>query len=164
MSWRPPIGAVGIWGAVCHRCAGQAGIVLLEVLISSVIVGIAVVGVGLMFATGQAYITSEGANRVALFLAQQKIEQLRALSYTGLTVTDSTTAEPPATATPEDPVPSYPGYSRTWSVACVAQTDYTLRVTCSTASAAKRIRVTVQTSPFDTRSTPITLQAVLASR
>ena len=138
---------------------------LLEVLISSVIVGIAVVGVGLMFAIGQAYITAEGDNRVTLFLAQQKIEQLRTLGYTALTVTDNSATEPPATATPEDPVPNYPGYSRTWSVACVGQNDYTSRIACSGATCpAKRITVTVQTSPLGPKSTPVTLQSVLASR
>lgn len=163
MLWTPTTCAGGTWSTARTRFSRQSGSVILEVLISSVIVGVAVVGVALMFATGQAYITAEGDNRVALFLAQQKIEQLRALGYTALAVTDNSVTEPPATAAPEDPVPNHPGYIRTWSVACVDQNDYTSRVACAGAtSPAKRIRVTVQTSLPNPRATPVTLQSVLA--
>lgn len=163
----PPTCAEGTWGAVRHRFAGQSGVALLEVLVSSMIVSIAVVGVALMFATGQAYITAEGDNRVALFLAQQKIEQLRALSYAGLNT--GTGSEDPVCnypTPPPDPLPecAYPGYKRTWSVVCVERDNYNLTVACSATSPGKKIMVTVQTSPLDPRSTPVTLQSVLANR
>src|SRR6266511_1546051 len=55
-----------------------SGITLIEVLIASLIVGIGAIGLALMFAHGQAFIAGEGDNRVAVYLAQQKIEEVRA--------------------------------------------------------------------------------------
>ena len=151
----PPTCAEGKWGAVRNRFSGQSGVATLEVLISSVIVGVAVVGVALMFATGQAYITAEGDNRVGLFLAQQGIERLRAGGYTALAVAEIT----------ENPVLNHPGYIRISSVACVDRDNYdSTPVSCAGAtSPAKRIKVTVQTALSNPMATPVTLQSVLAS-
>ena len=146
---------------------GEAGLSIVEVLVAAFIVGIAGVGVALMFGTGQAYIQAEGDNRVATFLAQQKIEQLRAQGYTGLAVTDATTTVPPATATETvdltvaSNIPTQ--YSRTWSIVCVSRDDYSVREACATTSA-KKISMTVQTSPVDPKATAVTLESALSSR
>lgn len=55
----------------------ERGLTLIEVLIATVLVAIVGVGVALMFSTGQRMVADEGDNRVALGLAQQKVEQLR---------------------------------------------------------------------------------------
>ena len=60
---------------------GQRGVALLEVLIAGVILGIAVIGLASMFSVGQTFIVSEGDERAAIFLAQQKIETLRRLEF-----------------------------------------------------------------------------------
>ena len=55
----------------------------------TVIVGIAVIGVALMFGKGSAWVSATGADRVAAGLAQQRIEQIRACGW------DVATADPP---------------------------------------------------------------------
>jgi Tfp pilus assembly protein PilV len=149
----------------------EAGVTIVEIMVSAFIVGISAVGVALMFSTGQAYVQAEGDNRVSLFLGQQKLEQLRVRGYAALAVTDTSAAEPPATASetlnltpPGSIVPQQ--YTRTWSVAGVNQDNYTTREACpgSVCPGAKRIRVTVQTSPVDPKATDITLESVLANR
>jgi Tfp pilus assembly protein PilV len=157
----------------------EAGVTIVEIMVSAFIVGISAVGVALMFSTGQAYVQAEGDNRVSLFLGQQKLEQLRVRGYAALAVTDTSAAEPPATATETldltaglgTPLPpcsasSLACYTRTWSVAGVNQDNYTTREACpgSVCPGAKRIRVTVQTSPVDPKATDITLESVLANR
>ena len=47
----------------------------------TVIVGIAVIGVALMFGKGSAWVLATGADRVAAGLAQQRIEQIRACGW-----------------------------------------------------------------------------------
>ena len=59
----------------------EAGIALLEVLVTGVVLSIAVVGVALMFSLGNAWVVAGGDERVALNLARQKIEQLRSLTF-----------------------------------------------------------------------------------
>jgi hypothetical protein len=68
---------------------GTAGLGLVEVLAVTVIVGIAVIGVALMFGKGSAWVSATGADRVAAGLAQQRIEQIRACGW------DVATANPP---------------------------------------------------------------------
>ena len=61
---------------------------MVEVLAVTVIVGIAVIGVALMFGKGSAWVSATGADRVAAGLAQQRIEQIRACGW------DVATADP----------------------------------------------------------------------
>jgi hypothetical protein len=51
---------------------------LLEVLIASIVVGITVLGVSLMLVRASAFTVSEGTNQGELYLAEQKLEKLRA--------------------------------------------------------------------------------------
>jgi type II secretory pathway pseudopilin PulG len=68
---------------------GTEGLSLVEVLAVTVIVGIAVIGVALMFGKGSAWVSATGADRVAAGLAQQRIEQIRTCGW------DVATADPP---------------------------------------------------------------------
>jgi len=69
---------------------GDQGVALLEVLIAGVILSMAVVGLALMFSWGQTFVVAQGDDRVALYLAQQKIETLRAPGFGSLQVGDGT--------------------------------------------------------------------------
>ena len=68
---------------------GSEGLGLVEVMAVTVIVGIAVIGVALMFGKGSAWVSATGADRVAAGLAQQRIEQIRACGW------DAATKSPP---------------------------------------------------------------------
>lgn len=56
----------------------DAGISIVEVLAVTLVVGIAVIGVALMFGKGSAWVAATGDDRVAAGLAQERIERLRA--------------------------------------------------------------------------------------
>jgi Tfp pilus assembly protein PilV len=58
--------------------AGQAGISLVEILVAGLVVGIALIGVTLMYGTGSTWVAAMGDDRVGAGLAQQRIEQIRA--------------------------------------------------------------------------------------
>lgn len=136
-----------------------SGITLIEVLIASLVVGIAAVGLALMFAHGQAFIAGEGDNRVAVYLAQQKIELSRAQGFTALTVGTTTELFDNALAI----VASNPFYTRTTVVDCVRADNYAATTGCpSSPPQAWRITVTVQSAPKEAR--PVILSAVLAER
>lgn len=64
---------------------GQCGFVLLEVLIAGVVGAIALLGLALMFATGQSMVVGQGSERVELYLAEQKLEGYRASGFPGVT-------------------------------------------------------------------------------
>ena len=83
---------------------GQRGIALLEVLVSSVILTIAILGLALMFSFGASYIAAEGGERIAVFLAQQRMEELRAIGLAR------------ATAEAERAVPGFTGFLRTTTI------------------------------------------------
>ena len=53
---------------------------------TALILGTAIVGLTLMLSRGQAYVVDEGATRIALYLAEEKIEKLRGLGYSGAVV------------------------------------------------------------------------------
>jgi Tfp pilus assembly protein PilV len=137
--------------------AGEAGFSVIEVLVSSVVIAIACIGVALMFSTGQTYVNAEGDNRVGLFLAQQRIEQVRAAGYSSL-------ISSPPSSSPEA-VPNHAGYSRTVTVECVPRDDYSAAaITCVSGTTAVRIGVTVSVTPADGKSPPVTIQSMLAPR
>ena len=137
--------------------ADQRGLGLVEVLVASIVVGIAGVGVAVMFSAGQAFINAEGDNRVALFLAQQRIEQLRALGYARLF------ASPPSSAT--EAVPNHTGYTRSASIECVPRDNYAAASeACVSGTSALRIVATVSVTPADAKSPPVVLRSILAPR
>src|SRR5437867_10193756 len=67
-------------GDLCSRwrVTDERGIALLEVVTAGLILSVAVIGLALMFSLGMSFITAEGGERVAIFLAQQRMEELRA--------------------------------------------------------------------------------------
>lgn len=145
----------------------EDGMTLIEVLVATLVVGIAILGVAMMFSTGQSLVVVHGDERVAIFLAQQRIEQIRASGFGSAVATPNpTNATDPAIVVTEDPVPNHPRYQRTITILCVNPADFTQRVDCTppTPALAKRITATVQTTPVDPKVTPVTLQAVMVSR
>ena len=89
---------------------GTEGYSLVEVLAVTVIVGIAVIGVALMFGKGSAWVLATGADRVAAGLAQQRIEQIRTCGWEVATADpprgwDVAAVNPPAPNCPPLPLP-----------------------------------------------------------
>jgi Tfp pilus assembly protein PilV len=72
---------------------GESGISIVEVLAVTVVIGIAVVGVALMFGKGSAWVSAIGDDRVAAGLAQERIEQIRAAAALGSTGWSAVTKE-----------------------------------------------------------------------
>ena len=123
------------------------------------VVGIAAVGLATMFARGQGAIAGEGDNRVAVYLAQQRIELARSQGFAALTAGTTTELLSRTMAA----VASNPFYTRTVVVDCVAANDYSSTVDCATnPTAARRVSVTVQSAPKEARD--VILRAVLANR
>jgi Tfp pilus assembly protein PilV len=84
---------------------------LLEVLTAGVVLSIAIIGLALMFSFGTSYVTAEGGERIAIFLAQQRMEELRAIGLAR------------AIAEPERDVPGFPGFLRTTTIVGGADPD-----------------------------------------
>src|SRR6185436_18951967 len=98
----------------------QRGFMLIEVLMGALIVGIAAVGVALMLATGGAYIDAEGENSVALGLAKQRIEQIRAMGHPAILATWTPPRIFPVNHINEATIPNHPGYRRITELFCRA--------------------------------------------
>jgi len=90
---------------------GEYGFALLEVLTTSVIILIAMIGLALLFSMGSSFVAAEGGERVALFLAQQRLEELRAVGL-ARAVTEA-----------EGPVPGFPGFVRSTTIAAGTDLD-----------------------------------------
>lgn len=156
---------------------GNDGVAIIEVLIAAIVLGVATIGIALMFSHGGSFITAEGDDRVAIYLARQKIEDLRRISVTCIPIggpgdTGALIGPNPntgCTATQvynELQVREAPRYIRTTAVWCVVPTDFTPSVppnpiptTCSSTQLGKRIRVTV-TSPM-VQGREITIESAL---
>ena len=158
------------WSARQSRrvSVGQAGFSLLEVLVCAFIVGIAAVGLALMFSSGQAFVQAEGDNRVALFLAQQRMEQIRAVGFSNLKPTIGVVVDPlcdylqSGPCPQASPAPALPTrYTRKTSVVCVKPTDFASPESCPSPLQALRITVTVET-PNIPKASPIIIETVLA--
>jgi Tfp pilus assembly protein PilV len=144
----------------------ERGLSLIEVVVGAVIVGIAAIGVALMFGAGQAYVEAEGDNRIALFLAQQRIEQIRAMGHSGIMA-----AWTPPQIIIESSIPNYPGYRRTTLLGCMNPDDFTQQLEECLATTSEpwlvpvvEIAVTVQTSPVNRKARPVTLRSAMAMR
>jgi type II secretory pathway pseudopilin PulG len=170
----------------------QRGIALLEVIIAAVIVGITVLGVSLMLVRGSAFTTAQSTNQAELYLAEQKLERLRILGFTGTPVLGPT--DPGATDGCADN--KEPCYNETVQGGIVAsgQLQRFTRLTCvdyvsdngppypsacpsgppsqlpcetdnSQPSCTKRVRVTVQPlnqAPL-VRADPVTFEVILVN-
>ena len=91
--------------AVPRIWRSEAGIAIVEVMMTSVIVSIAVLGITMMFVKGNAWVAAGGDNRVAMKLAQQKIEVLRAMSFGCVIVGGPEASNAPATVKASMPAP-----------------------------------------------------------
>jgi len=93
------------------RLGDERGIALLEVLTAGVVLSIAMIGLALLFSMGSSYVAAEGGERVALFLAQQRLEELRAVGLAR------------AVAEVERPVPGVPGFLRSTTITAGTDLD-----------------------------------------
>ena len=161
---------------------GTAGLGLVEVLAVTVIVGIAVIGVALMFGKGSAWVSATGADRVAAGLAQQRIEQIRACGWNVATADPSDPTAPSCPGLPEAlplltglgvllPDPDIQaGNNQTFTRrVCIQYVDPTTAKglderpfafpACPPGDPTSMIRVTVVVSSSQPETSPVTLQA-----
>lgn len=89
---------------VSYRLRGEHGMALLEVMMASVIVVTTMIGLALLFSYGASYVAAEGGERISLFLAQQRLEELRAMGLGR------------ATAETDRPISGFPGFVRTTTI------------------------------------------------
>jgi Tfp pilus assembly protein PilV len=138
------------------------GVSILEVLIAALLLGIATAGVTLMFGTGQAFIVGEGDNRVALALARQAVEQVRASGFgptTGADPREELTFSSTAYGT------THPGYERTITIESVCANNFLPACSPPTPIEAKLVTVTVRAvggvKGTDVTASPIVLRSIM---
>ena len=66
--------------------APEKGSVLTEVVVASLVLSIAIVGVALMFSSARSMVVAQGAERVAFYLAQEKLENIRAQGFAAVPI------------------------------------------------------------------------------
>lgn len=150
---------------------GQAGFSLLEVIVAAVVVAIGILGLSMMYSTGQALVQAQGTNRTALQLAQQRIEQIRAGGF-GVQVLADNREELTYVAFANNP-----GYERITIITGVCPNDFTTAwvtgADCTPAQAAveaKRVVVTVRANnggalgTTDPQTQPVVMQLILVRR
>ena len=143
--------------------AREQGFALIEVVMTSVVLGIAVVGVALMLSSACSLTVAQGDDRVAFYLAQEKLENLRALGFAAVPISPggacpgTTCYNESGLTAGEDQVQAF---SRVTAVDCVAKNDLNTGIACPTPQVLKRITVTV--TPSMRQADPMILQTVLA--
>jgi prepilin-type N-terminal cleavage/methylation domain-containing protein len=158
------------------RPAGQRGFTLIEALIAAFIVGIAAVATAMLFGTAQNFVHAEGDNRVAFYVAQQRMEQLRSTGF-GSTSLPDPREETAATGVQIDnfsDTDAVPGFRRQTVITGVCPTDYSVAWNsggCPTSGQllAKLVMVSVRvldgpTAFTDPVTQPVVIQAVLVKR
>jgi len=140
----------------------QRGVALLEVLMAGVILAIAIIGLAAMFSWGQSFVVAQGDDRVALYLAQQKIESLRASGYSAAEAVISNCGGPGVAN--ENLTAGAGGagnlqpFTRQTTVELVNDDDLTT-LACGT----NTIRITVTVTVNMLQGDPVTLQTVLTT-
>jgi Tfp pilus assembly protein PilV len=141
----------------------EQGLALIEVVMTSFVLGIAVVGVALMFSLGRSFTVAQGDNRVAFYLAQEKLENLRAQGFAAVPINPGG-ACPGITCYNESDLTAGADNTQTFlrvtSVDCVAKSNLNTVISCPTPKVLKRITVTV--TPSMHQADPVILQTVLA--
>ena len=84
--------------------SSEDGFSLLEIVISGFIVSVSVVGLALMYSLGQSFVSAEGHERVALYLAEKRIEELRSIGLSQ------------AASEPEAPIPGFTDFYRSTTI------------------------------------------------
>src|ERR1700682_6212140 len=113
-------------GAARPAAWDQRGFTLIEALIAAGIVGIAAVGVAMMLATAQTFVQAEGGNRVAFYVAQQRMEQIRSTGFGSDSLPDPR-EETAGTGVQIDnfsDTDAVPGFRRQTLIIGVCPTDY----------------------------------------
>lgn len=134
----------------------KRGAALLEVLLAGVLIAITVIGLASMFSLGQSSVVARGDEWVALYLGQEKIEELTGAAFSSIAV--GTFTEPLIQAGAS----GSQEFERVTVVDCVDPTNYAAAITCpapSTSIIAKRITVTV--TPKAIQTGPIALATVV---
>jgi Tfp pilus assembly protein PilV len=153
---------------------GSEGSVLLEVVITAVVIGVAAVGLAFMYSLGNNWVVAKGDDRIALYLAEQKIEQLRAAGFASVAAGNPTTIAAynedtdPATDAPvwSGPPPSGPTiFTRLTCVQFVDNVNFNLpafpgtMAACAAGTPTNTMRITVLVTPAQEKSEPVLLQA-----
>jgi len=154
----------------------QKGAALLEVLIAGFLFGVALTGLALMYSSAQVWVVAQGDDRVALYIARQKVEQLRGLRVAkGLECVptggpgsegevfdaDGTGSCPPVIYNETDVTAGVSGsqtFTRTTTVNCLDE-NYVSVSPCPAEPVAKQVAVTVISQMQ--QASPVTLQTVL---
>jgi Tfp pilus assembly protein PilV len=128
--------------------AREQGSTLIEVVIASLILGIAVAGVALMLSTARSFTVAQGDDRVAFYLAQDKLENLRALGFAAVPTSSgpcpgTTCYNEPGLTAGEDQDQTF---LRVTTVICVAKSNVNTAIACPSPQVLKRITVTVTPS------------------
>ena len=140
------------------------GTVLIEALVTGVVLAIAVIGLASLFSFGQSFVVAEGDQRAGIFLAQQKIENLRSLGFACIPVGsgDSVTSTCSGVAAQDYDESGadlgLPRYSRSTTVACVDSITFA-PIGCPNPITAKRITVTVNSTLVQAEA--ITVESVV---
>ena len=149
------------------KLAPEKGSMLIEVMIASLCLGIAVVGVALMMSSARSFTVAQGTTRVALYLAQDKLEHLLALEFAAIPLTGGACPGPTCynetnLSAGEDNAQTF---TRVTTVDCVPKPDatheFTTPINCPNPPVFKRITVTV--TPAMRQADAKTLQTVLVS-
>lgn len=145
------------------KLASEKGVALMEMVMASLVLGIAVVGVSLMFSSARSFVVAQGTTRVTAYLAQDKLEQLLGLGFAALPSSGGscpgTTCYNETNLTAgEDNAQTF---TRTTTVDCVDKNDFTTPINCPNPPVFKRITVTV--TPAMHQADVQSLQTVLVS-
>ena len=145
---------------------GECGVAIVEALVAGVVLAIAAIGLAVLFSWGQSFVVAQGDNRVALYLAQQRIESLRASGYGATEVLKSNYCggtSPALDETLTAGMGNSQSFTRQTAVEYVNDDDFTT-VYCGTdGSGTDSIRITVTVTPNMLQGEPVTLQTVLTT-
>ena len=142
--------------------AREQGFALIEVVVASLILGIAVAGIALMLSAARSFTVAQGDDRVAFYLAQEKVENLRALGFAAVPTISgpcpgTTCYNETGLTAGEDQAQAF---SRATAVVCVAKSNVNTAIACPTPPVLKRITVTVP--PAMHQADPVVMTTVLA--
>jgi hypothetical protein len=129
---------------------------------ASLVFGIAIVGVALMLSSARSFAVAQGDERVAFYLAQEKLEQLRASGFAAIPLNSGSC---PGTTCYNEALTAGAAnaqtFTRVTTVDCVAKNDFTTAIACPTPQVLKRLTVTVTSSVR--QADTVVLQTVLAT-
>jgi len=138
---------------------GECGVAIIEALVAGIVLTVSALGLAVLFSWGQSFVVAQGDGRVALYLAQQKIESLRASSYTAAEAFNSNCGGTPEA---DENLTAGMGNSQSFTrqTAVVHVNDANLTTPeCGTDS----IQITVTVTPNMLQGNPVTLQTVLVT-